>query len=116
MNNNEAIIVDGTKYFFNLTVIFEYINTREKTGKEKEIIDSYEMSNTTDELTLSSKVVREMVAPNDTQFDNIKYDLVKLLITELITFKEKEYNIDNMPLGLRIIFNTMVKYGFLITE
>ena len=131
----ETIIamIDGTEYYFNLKKIFEFISYRtDKTEKQKEVVDSYDRSEEDEgEIKLSSKIVREITSPNESQYDNIKYDLVKTFIIQLITFDEKTtiptgeddksielpiINVNFMPLGTRIVFNTLVEEGLLIKK
>lgn len=126
-------MIDGTEYYLNLKKMFEFISYRtDKTEKQKEVVDSYDRSEEDEgEIKLSSKIVREITSPNESQYDNIKYDLVKTLIIQLITFDEKTSlptgngdetvelpvtNINFMPLGTRIVFNTLVEEGLLIKK
>ena len=129
--NNEIIMIDGTEYHFNLNKIFEIITYRsEKNEKEKEVVDSYEYDSLS-VAKLSTKVVRELTTPNDSQFDTIKYDLIKTFIIQIITYsdmtdvdipdKEGAFqvpvtNVNFMPLGTRIAFNTLVEEGILIKK
>lgn len=126
----ENVVIDGIEYYFNLKKIFEIITYKtEKTEKEREVVDSYEYDELS-EAKLSSKIIREYISPNDTQYDNIKYDLIKTFIIQIITYSDKARiktpnsddfdlpitNINFMPLGTRIVFNTLVEEGILIKK
>lgn len=130
-SDNNSVIIDGREYYFSLKKICEFISYRtEKTEKEKEVVDSYDFDDVTENVKLSSKIVREVTTPNDTQFDNIKYDLIKTFIIQIITYSDKAkvhlpddddfelpvINIDYMPVGTRIVFNTLVEEGILIKK
>lgn len=125
------VMIDGREYYFNLKKICEFISYRtDKTDREKEVVDNYEYDSDSTEVKLSSKIVRELTSPNDTQYDTIKYDLIKTFIIQLITYSDKakvelpELNglevpvvdINYMPIGTRIVFNTLVEEGLLIKK
>ena len=126
----EIVMIDGTEYYFDMKRIFEIIIYRaDKTDREKEVVDSYEYTELS-EAKLSTKVVRELTTPNNSQYDAIKYDLIKTFIIQLITYGEKTrvkvpdndsfeipiINVSFMPLGTRIVFNTLVEEGILIKK
>ena len=126
----DIIMIDGTEYYFNTKRIFEFITRRaEKTEKEKEVVDSYEYGDESD-VKLTTKVVRELTTPTETQYDTIKYDLLKTFIIQIITYSDKTkvnipdndafevpiINVSFMPLGTRIVFNTLVEEGILIKK
>ena len=127
----EIVMIDGTEYYFNLKKRCEFISYRtDKTDKEKEVVDNYEYDSDSTEVKLSSKIVRELTSPNDTQYDTIKYDLIKTFIIQLITYSDKAkmrvqdaddfevpiINVNYMPIGTRIVFNTLVEEGILIRK
>ena len=124
-------MIDGTEYYFDLKKICEFISYRtDKTDKEKEVVDNYEYDPDLSEVKLSTKIVRELTSPNDTQYDTIKYDLIKTFIIQLITYSDKAklnipeangfeipvINVNYMPIGTRIVFNTLVEEGLLIKK
>ena len=122
----DIVMIDGTEYYFNLKKICDFISYRtDKMDKEKEVVDNYEYDSNLTEVKLSSKIVRELTSPNDTQYDTIKYDLIKTFIIQLITYSDKAkindfelpvININYMPIGTRIVFNTLVEEGILIKK
>lgn len=127
----DIAMIDGTEYYFNLKKICEFISYRtDKTDKEKEVVDNYEYDSDSTEVKLSSKTVRELTSPNNTQYDTIKYDLIKTFIIQLITYSDKAkmhlpdvndfevpvINVNYMPIGTRIVFNTLVEEGLLIKK
>lgn len=127
----DIVMIDGTEYYFNLKKIFEFLTRRtEKTEKEKEVVDSYEYGELS-EAKLASKVVRELTSPVESQYDAIKYDLIKTFIIQIITYSDKTrvnvpdnengfevpiINISFMPVGTRMVFNTLVEEGMLIKK
>jgi len=127
----DIVMIDGTEYYFDLKKICEFISYRtDKTDKEKEVVDNYEYDSDLSEVKLSTKIVRELTSPNDTQYDTIKYDLIKTFIIQLITYSDKAklnipeasgfeipvINVNYMPIGTRIVFNTLVEEGLLIKK
>lgn len=131
VEDDKTVIIDGREYYFSFKKICEFISNRsDKTDKEKEVVDSYDFDEDADHIKLSSKIVREVTSPNDTQYDTIKYDLVKTFVIQIITYADKTklaipeannfeipvINVDYMPLGTRIAFNTLVEEGILIRK
>lgn len=124
---DEELTIDGRLYYFDLNEVCKFISyTTEKNSKEKEIIDSYEENEESEGLRLSNKVVREITTPNESQYDNIKYDLVKTFIIQLITYNNtvntvvEGNNFDlpildatALPFGTRLVFNTLIEMGIL---
>lgn len=109
------IKINGSEYYFNINKVCDFFDTAGKNDKEKEIVDNYEQDDE-GSLQLSTKIIREFSSPNSSQFDNIKYDLLKTFIIQIITYASTEVDIDKMPLGTRLAFNTMVEEGFLVKK
>lgn len=104
------IDIGKKKYVFDINKIVEFVQYSDKTEvKERELTDVLE--NNGDGLQITSKVVRETCGAGNPQIDNIKYDIVKNLMVELITFED--YAVEELPYGLRIVVNTMINEGFL---
>lgn len=99
-------ILNG-EYIFNIDKISEFVNYSDKsTSKETEIIDNYEGAR------IIGKTIRELKTPGNAQIDNIKYDLIKTLISTIISYDIGDG--DNLPIGIQICVNTLIKEGFLV--
>ena len=110
---SNLLYIDGKAYSFNMEQIERFLNYSEKvTVKETEILDSFESGIAT------GKTVRELTTPGNPQIDSIRYDMVKTLIVQIITFEENIGDINELPFGMKIAVNTMIRFGFLeeITE
>lgn len=111
------IRMSGKEYAIDVQKVFEFVNYSDKnTSSEQEITDGYEMlDDGKGSLRQTSKVIRELKAPGNSQIDNIKYDLVKSLISMLITFDDtdRDYDEDDLPFGVRITMNTLIAEGLL---
>lgn len=128
LSENRSVFIDGREYYFNLKRIWEILfSTGDKTEKEKEIVNTYDQGEGDEDLKLSSKIVRELTSPTATQYETIKYDLLKTFIIQLITFSDKTkienvdieipiVNIDFLPLGTRMVFNTLIEEQILIKK
>ena len=104
-------------YYLNLDKIFEYITfTKDKKEKEQEIIDSFESDKIDGTFKLSSKIIKETTIPIQSNYDSIKYDLVKSLIDQILSYNDDMKSIteiDDLPIGTRIAFNSLIELGFL---
>lgn len=111
------IRISGKEYAIDIKKIFEFVNYSDKsTSSEQEITDGYEMiDDGKGSLKQTSKVIRELKTPGNSQIDNIKYDLVKSLISMLLTFDDtdRDYDEDDLPFGVKITLNTLIAEGFL---
>lgn len=102
------IEVGGKFYIFDLEKIYKFINYSDNaSAKEKEILDSYE------DGKIVGKTIRELTTPGNTQIDNIKYDIVKTFIIQIITYEGEVMDLDDVSFGTKLAWNTMVKEGFL---
>lgn len=105
----ELIEIAGSKYYFDTERICEYINYSDSTEvKEHEILDSYENGKPV------AKTIRELTTPGNAQIDNIKYDLVKTFLLQILTFEDNVSSLEEVPFGTRLAFNTMIVKGFLV--
>lgn len=107
---NNLISLDGKKYCFDIDAIIKWC-VNSNPYKEVEINESYD-SNIEGELQVSSKDVREMKS-NNVQNDTIKYDLLKTLINPFLG-EIHDYNFFSHNFSYVMIFNTLVKMGFII--
>lgn len=120
---NEFMVCYGDKkYSIDIKKILDFVNySNAHPIKESEIIDTYqneeEDEGTTNEnntLGVSSKIIRETTSFGVAQIDNIRYDLVKTFIQQILEFGyEEREDIAFPPFGFKIAFNTLIKEGFL---
>lgn len=101
-------IKDKDNFAFDLNKIFSYIHNNDKLAKETEIVDLYEMD-AEGKATLTNKTIREAKNTSLDQIDGVKYDLVKLLITSVLSDGDNEYN----NTGSNISFNTLLENEFI---
>lgn len=124
MNNTETACIccyGDKKYYLDIKKILDFVNySNAHPIKESEIIDTYqndEEGETNDEQNtfgVSSKVIRETTSYGIAQIDNIRYDLIKTFIQQILDFGyDENEKIDCPPFGFRITLNTLIKEGFL---
>ena len=104
-------------YYLDLDAIFEYcqekthIQKRNNDFVQKEISDSYELDDN-GKLTLSQKLVHEVVTPVDAvSYDEEKFDIIKSLIAVVIS-SEEECNTNLLTPSVSLAFNTLLNKGF----
>ena len=106
--------IGGAYYAFDLPKICDFI--AEKSGKElaeTEILDSFDFSNN-GERTLKAKTVRELKSPGNGQ-ENIIYDVIKIFVIQVVAFDgEGDIDLDELPFGTKMAFNTLISEGFLV--
>lgn len=115
------INIQDKKYCLDINRISDFVNYSDShLAKESEIIDTYGINNdvvTTNYkgIDVVSKSIREVTTQGNVQLDNIRYDLIKTLITQIMGFDYDENKHKNeIPFGLEIALNTLIKEGFLI--
>jgi hypothetical protein len=104
----ELLTIGDKKYAFDVEALTNFIMYSDlNKSQETEIIDSY------DGGKVVSKTVRELTTPGNAQIDNIKYDLIKMFIVQIITYDEDVRDIEEVPFGVKLCLNTLIAYGFL---
>lgn len=102
----------GKKYTFDFTKLKEacLISDNQKNN-EKEITEAYERDDDGN-IAMSSKIIREVKTPGNSQNDMIIYDIIKLFIIRLMenTLLEHEFEPD---FSTSLAFNTLINWGFL---
>lgn len=115
MRSSKFIKIDGTEYVFDIDKIVDFFNYSDKTSsKETEILDNYEF--TGEGMNKTSKSIRELTTAGNMQTDNIKYDLIKTFIFRLTDYDDAGRYVDNiedLPFGAKLCFNTLINEGFL---
>lgn len=102
-------VKDGDIYVFDIDKIMEYVCTsKNKDVLEREITESYHIAN--DRASLSEKTVKQVSTPMGSEYDNIKYDLIKMFVISLIN-NEDEYGA--MTYGINMAFNTLLSLGLI---
>lgn len=99
-----------SEYVLDLKAILNFINFSDShNSKESEIIDRYEKDDNKT-LSVAEKTIREITSVGNTQMDNISYDLIKILITQVLSYGyDLETNsLTNTPFGFDIAFNTLI--------
>lgn len=104
----------GKNYILDINKIIEFCLTSDnKLSRDHEVTEGYEkMDEDSDELTLTSRVIRENSGPSNPQNDMVTYDFIKLLLSILLGQDEKSDVSNNISFALA--FNTMVAMEFLI--
>lgn len=109
------IKIDGSAYAFNISKMCDFIC--EKTNREvseTEILDSFDFSNKEEGKSLNAKTVRELKTTGN-GLDNIIYDMMKIFIIQVVAYDgEGDIELDELPFGTKIAFNTLISEGFLI--
>ena len=106
--DRNLLAIDGKVFAFNIDKIEKFINYSDKAiSKETEILDSY------DNGAIAGKTVRELTTPGNSQIDSIRYDLIKTFIIQLITYEGDFSDLETLPLGMKLAFNTMIAFGLL---
>ena len=117
MTNNYTITYKGKSYALDLEVLKKVclISDLQK-GKETEITENY-TKNEEGVLEITEKLTREMKGPGNPQNDMIVYDIVKLLITALLSNNllfDEEDEVFYMDFATSLAFNTCIKCGILV--
>lgn len=120
MNKNYIITYHGKCYAIDLDVLQKVclISDNQK-AKETEIYERYEKGDNGD-FDIVSKETKEMKGSGNPQNDMIIYDIVKLLISALlsnntIALDEDEEEIEiPMDFATALAFNTCIKCGILV--
>lgn len=111
-------MVDINKdYCLDLKAILKFINYSDvHTNKETEIVDKYEKNENKD-LSACEKTIREITTGGNQQMDNISYDLLKILLAQVLSYGyNEEAEMATPPLGFEIAFNTLINEKFLIEK
>ena len=109
MIGNYSLTFAGKKYKLNIDKINKFcLTSSEKKSNEREITEGYE-TDENGEFRLSSKINREITRDGNSQEDVIMYDLIKMLVTNLIDSETKATNDENdIDFGFALAFNTLM--------
>ena len=110
---NNYIKFKGVSYAFDLDAIKNAcLISGDQNGKETEVTEAYETDDDNN-LSLASKIVRDIKSTGNPQNDMIIYDVVKLFIIRLIDNTQTEREFD-MDFSTALAINTLLKWGMLI--
>lgn len=108
--------------YFDLTEICKFIEYSDNNRvKETEIIintDSFDASSEGGiNQVLNNKTVRDSIISANAQVDNIRYDLIKALISKIMDdnsyIKDEKDGQTYFTMGAQIAVNTLVEYNML---
>jgi hypothetical protein len=103
------INVGDKTYYIDIKKLFKFVEySNQNNHKETEITDGYDVSENS-VATNTTKVIREITTPADNQTDNIRYDFVKSMLTDVLSMENGE-----LDFGTEICFNTLIKFGILV--
>lgn len=111
----DLITINGKKYVLNLSKICDFIlKATGKPVKETELLDNFSFD--TGAKKLEGKTIRELTTTGTGQ-DPIIYDLIKIILVQVIAFDvTDDISLNNLPFGTKIAFNTLLTEGFLIEK
>lgn len=104
---------NGKTYYLDLDKIIEFcLKSETKNVRDSEITEGYEkIDEENNSLTLTSRVIRESTGFSNPQNDMITYDIIKMLLS--VVFSDSFTLETTVLLNNIIVFNTMLKMGFL---
>lgn len=88
---------------------------KENEFRQQEISNSYQL-NEDQEMVLAEKIVHEVITPQDAPlYDDFKLDLVKMLLTTILTEKPmaNDENKQLISLSSLMALQTFMEYGFI---
>ena len=109
------LVLDGRKYAMDIVKIKNFCLTSDKEkGGQVEVMEVQEPGDN-GLLGVVSKTVHEVKGSGNPQNDTIAYDLIKLFIVTLLDtdVKYDSSTLNNMTIGMRLAFNTMLEAGLI---
>ena len=108
--------IDGKIFYLDVQKMIDFCLTSEnKNVRDNEITEGYEkLSEDSNVLTLTSRVIREASGVSNPQNDMITYDLFKMALSVLLGQEPGDaykYNI-----SFAVAFNTLVELGILMEK
>lgn len=101
---------DNRAYILNLENIIDFVFGDDERNSDSEITELYVMDEGTKNMTLSTKQMREMKNGDASNYQTIRYDIVKMLMDRLFDIENEE-----LTFGETVVVNTMLTQG-MITE
>lgn len=115
MSKNNMFVLNGKRYAMDIVKIKNFCLTSDKEkGGQVEVMEVQEPGDN-GLLGVVSKTVHEVKSTGNPQNDTIAYDLIKLFIVTLLDtdVKYDVNTLDNMSIGMRLAFNTMLEAGLI---
>lgn len=110
--SNELITFNGETYYLDVDAIMKWcLSSTSNPFKETEINEGYD-TNDDGDIQMMTKVVRELKT-NNVQDDTVRYDFMKLLLAPFIGDIKTTNEINN-NFSYTLLFNTLIKMGFLV--
>jgi len=105
---------DNKIFIVNVDALIKYcLVSEEKNIRDNEITEGYErLSEDSDLLTLTSRVIRENTGASNPQNDMITYDVIKMFLTIILGQSDDDHPFDNISFA--VAFNSLAHLGFLI--
>ena len=101
---------DNRAYILNLENIVNFVFENDERNGDSEITELYVMDEKTKNMSLSSKQMREVKSGDASNYQTIRYDMIKMLMDRLFDIENEE-----LTFGETVVVNTMLTQG-LITE
>lgn len=101
---------DNRAYVLNLENIINFIFEDDERNSDSEITEMYVMDEDSKNLSLSTKQMREVKSSDVSNYQTIRYDIMKMLMDRLFDIENEE-----LTFGETVVVNTMLTEGF-ITE
>ncbi len=101
--------MEEKNFVLDLERIFQFVfESDNDKNVDSELTELYVMDDETNQLSLSSKQIREMKSGEINNKQTIRYDMVKFLLTSLLSMSEEEVTV-----GETIMLNTMFREGII---
>lgn len=110
--NSKKYYMDKQIYSFDLNAIMDFVlKNDESRTSNSEITEVYMQDDETNELSLTSKQLREIKNNGDTSSYTIKYDLLKTFIT--ILDEVDDISMLNSNFLQKMVFNSLLAQGII---
>lgn len=103
------MIINKKNYILNIEKIFEFVFSDDERIKDSEIVETYIEDETTNNLVLANKQLRELKGGDNSSKQTLRYDMIKMYIDIL-----SEYEAGHPTLIENMIFDTMIANEFII--
>ena len=110
----EYFSYNGRTYYIDIEKIIEFcLKSENKNVRDSEITEGYEkLTDESNVLTLTSRVIRENTGTSNPQNDMITYDIFKMILA-VILGQEATSN-PEMNVSYIVAFNTLMQMGMIV--
>lgn len=109
----EELVFDNRRWRIDLQKLESYCF---KEDSQTEITEGYDTTN--GDMKATSKVIREIKAPGNSQGNTVRYDLIKMFLSVILNKVQPVFGtIDreqSLDFSFNVSFNTLVNEGILI--